>query len=126
MNLMNKKAVQLSVQTMIIVALGLIVLVVLIFVFRGQISKGAQQYFDIGKSAAKEAATDKCVSGLFVERECADSCSRLTQEGKYYWTSVGIRGCEKGEICCERGELKPESQWPKKEEKKKDEKIAAK
>jgi len=115
---MNKKAVQLSVQTMIIVALGLIVLVVLIFVFRGQISKGAQQYFDIGKSAAEEADPNKCESGLFVERECADSCAGLTQNSKYYWKSVGIRGCEKGKICCERGELKPESQWPKKEEKK--------
>ncbi|MBD3303944.1 hypothetical protein GF343_02275 [Candidatus Woesearchaeota archaeon] len=114
---MDKKAVQLSVQTMIIVALGLIVLVVLIFVFRGQISKGAQQYFDIGESASEEADPDKCVSGLFVERDCASSCSKLAQEGKYYWTSVGIRGCKNGEICCERGELKPESQWPKKEEK---------
>jgi hypothetical protein len=113
---MDKKAVELSVQTMIIIALGLIVLVVLIFVFRGQISKGAQQYFDIGKSAAEEADPNKCESGLFVERKCAGSCSAL--DGKYYWTSVGIRGCEGGKICCERGELKPESQWPKTEEKK--------
>ena len=112
---MDKKAVQLSIQTMIIVILGLIVLVVLIFLIRGQISKGAAQYFKIGESAAKEAATDICESGLFVERQCSANCADLTKNSKYYWKSIGIRGCTKGEICCERGELKPESQWPKKE-----------
>ncbi len=114
---MDKKAVQLSIQTMILVILGLIVLVVLIFLIRGQISKGASQYFDIGESAAKEASIKECSSGLFVERKCAPSCTGLTQNSKYYWKSVGIRNC-KEEICCERGELKPESQWPKKEDKK--------
>ncbi|MBW3001716.1 hypothetical protein KY338_00980 [Candidatus Woesearchaeota archaeon] len=118
---MNKKAVELSVQTMIIVALGLIVLVVLIFVIRGQISKGASQYFDIGKSAAEEAATDQCKSGLFVERKCAQNCASL--DSGFYWKAVGIRGCDEskgaGYICCERGEAKVQKADDKKADDKK-------
>lgn len=116
MNFMNKKAVELSVQTMIIVVLGLIVLVVLIFLLRGQISKGASQYFKIGESAAKEASTTECESGLFVERKCApNNCVGL--DSGFNWKAVGIRGCDKkgsGQVCCERGEAKPQKQEPPK------------
>ena len=115
MKFMDKKAVQLSIQTMIIVILGLIVLVVLIFIFRGQISKGASQYFTIGESAAKEASTTECGSGLFVERKCAPNCAALNTG--FYWKAVGIRGCDKkgtGQICCERGEAKLQKTEPPK------------
>ena len=108
---MKKRAVQLSTQTMILIILGLIVLVVLIFLFKGQIGKGAKQYFDIGEQAAGEADVEKCSSGLIIDRQCAKSCSDLEKDSIYFYHAIGKRDCEKtqgaGYICCERGEINP-------------------
>jgi hypothetical protein len=104
---MKKRAVQLSTQTMILIILGLIVLVVLIFIFRGQVSKGAKQYFDIGEQAAGEADIEKCSGGLIVERKCATNCKDLEKDSVYFYYAIGKKNCDEGYVCCERGEVNP-------------------
>lgn len=112
---MNKKGVQLSIQTMILIVLGLIVLVLLIWIIRGQISKGGSQYFNISETAAGEAKMDKCKSGFFTRRQCAGSCGSIVDD--YFWHNIGKLDCKTG-TCCERGDIKPPELRPKTDEKK--------
>ncbi|MBW2973347.1 hypothetical protein KY346_03060 [Candidatus Woesearchaeota archaeon] len=105
---MKKRAVQLSVQTMIIVALGLIVLLVLIFLIRGQIQKGAGQYFDIGTKIGKEAELEKCQGGFFTTKQCATNCIKDPKlDENYYWEDIGPKDCKAPTpVCCQRGDKK--------------------
>lgn len=111
---MKKKGVQLSIQTMILIVLGLIVLVLLIWIIRGQISKGGSQYWNISETAMEEAKSNKCKSGFFTHRQCAASCGSIVDD--YFWHNIGKMGCPSG-ICCERGDLKPPELRPKTESK---------
>jgi len=110
---MNKRAVELTMQTIIIAVLMLIVLVILIMVFRGQIGKAVQRYFAIGNESEQELrSTDKCAT-IFGSRRCLDSCPAPTpitagEETKYVvWAPVPLpAGASKwsdcNATCCER------------------------
>lgn len=110
---MKKKGVELSIQTMILIALGVIVLVLLIWIIRGQISKGASQYWNISETATGEAKADKCKAGFFTHRDCGD-CGTMESSSDYYWHNIGKMDCKTG-TCCERGDLKPKELRPKAE-----------
>ncbi len=64
---MNKKAVELTMQAVIVGVLLLVVLVILIMVFRTEIQKLAGKYSEIGD----QASTDRCASILSGTRKCA-------------------------------------------------------
>ena len=96
---MDKKGVELSIQAVIVLVLGLIVLVILIVVVRSQIMKGTERYTTIGKEAEKEF-TDQC-AGIFRQRTCEAACTTGFKEvlpvPKNGWTD-----CESGESCCKK------------------------
>lgn len=108
---MSKKGIELTMQTIIVAVLMLIVLVVLIMVFRGQIGKSSQRYFAIGNQSEQELqATDKCMT-LFGNRRCLNECPVEEikvpgGESRYVvWTPVpaGAKGWSDCKAtCCER------------------------
>ena len=106
---MKKRAVSLSMNTIVIAGLALLILVILILVFRGQIGKTTQSYLDIGKQASEEAkVTDKCET-LLGNRVCVQSnCPPSQVVGKqtvsYYKLAEPQKGWSdcKGKVCCEK------------------------
>lgn len=53
MKLMNKKAAELTMNAIIIAALALIILVVLVFIFKGQMTNTSNQYSDASKQTSE-------------------------------------------------------------------------
>lgn len=86
--------------TIVIAALALLILVILILVFRSQIGKTSQSYIDIGEQASKEAGgANKCQS-LLSSNACypGPNCPSkyvLIPEPAKKWSD-----CGKGEVCC--------------------------
>ena len=93
---MDKKGVELSIQAIIVLVLGLIVLVILIIVIRGQIGKGTLKYTNITAEAEKEFKGDRC-TGFLLPRICADSCPK----GYEIDLGTGFKDC-KLKHCCEK------------------------
>jgi len=93
---MKKKGVELGIQTVVVAALGLIVLVILIIVIRQQIGAGAQRYTDISKEAEKQII-DRC-EGFLSARTCEASCGDKTTVPA---PSKGWQDCTQGQVCCE-------------------------
>jgi len=105
---MNKKAIELAMQTIVVAAIALVVLAVVIIVFGTQISKTAQRYLGISEQAAGEAnVTNKCAS-LFGSRTCVAECKQQPVPGNesrfiYYATVPGTwSDCKSPNVCCER------------------------
>ena len=72
-----KKKGMLSLQMVVVAALALIVLVVLAFVFRDNITRTAKSFFKIGEDAEAAARGTKCVTFLTAgTHKCAPSCEK--------------------------------------------------
>ncbi|MDO8660538.1 MAG: hypothetical protein Q7K43_01490 [Candidatus Woesearchaeota archaeon] len=109
---MNKRAASLTVETIIVAALGLIALVLLGLLFKSQITKTSQTLFGIGEDAQNEArGTNKCESFLSA-RKCLNVCesSPTTSDGRSINWREAIPppgenwNCVQGKFCCERME----------------------
>ena len=68
---MNNKGFELGIQTIVVAILALLVLVVLGYVFTGQIGKGTKQY----ETFREGIAVDKCEQ-LFGTRLCRENCEQ--------------------------------------------------
>ena len=66
---MNKRGI--AMQTLVIAILSLIVLIILIFVFKGQIGSLMGQYTSVANRSETTAAGDMC-GGLFTSTKCVD------------------------------------------------------
>jgi len=108
----KKRAVEMSMQAIIVAVIALVVLVVVIVIFKAQIGKASQRLFGIGEQAASEAnTTNKCES-LFGNRKCLSSCAAVPINGTnpsrsiYYaqlpgdWVDCKLKSL----VCCERVE----------------------
>jgi len=108
---MNKRAASLTVETIIVAALGLIALVLLGLLFKSQITKTSQTLFGIGEDAQNEArGTNKCESFLSA-RKCLNACeTQLASDGRSIIWRDAIPppgenwNCAQGKLCCERVE----------------------
>ena len=99
-----KRGQGLSIQTIVIAALALVVLVILIFVIRGQIQKGTQKYINISSEAELQSrAKDRCQT-MFSGRECfKDKCpDKGYIEMPGTWPDCTEMGRSK---CCERASI---------------------
>ncbi len=103
---MDKKAIEMTMQTIVVAAIALIVLFTVVIIFRAQISKTTQQFFGIGQQATSELNATSCAGGFFSTKKCAVDCLTDIKDG-YYWHSVGALDCKGGQVCCERGDPKP-------------------
>lgn len=106
----KKRAIEMSMQAIIVAVIALVVLVVVIVIFKGQIGKASQRLFGIGEQAASEAnVTNKCES-LFSNRKCLASCDAEPIRGTspqrfvYYAKLPGQWVDCKNLLCCERVE----------------------
>ena len=94
---MDKKGGEMSIQAIIMIVLGLVVLVILIIVFRGQIGKGTLKYQNLSEEAFQEAKGKVC-EGFLLGRECMPtSCSTGYRKA----LGKGWTDCNQGEVCCE-------------------------
>jgi len=97
-----RKKGNLSIQVVIVAILGFIVLVVLMFVFKDQITKAAGAYFDIGSDATDGAQGKRCVTIVSAaNHKCVD---KACEEG---WQEIHASGeewkdCDKDKKCCEK------------------------
>ncbi|MBW2979883.1 hypothetical protein KY360_00520 [Candidatus Woesearchaeota archaeon] len=95
--LMKKKGM-LSLQMVVVAVLALIVLVVLSFVFRDNITRTAKEFFRIGEDAGEAARGTKCVTFLTAgTRKCVDPCPEDWRE--VYPVGEKWTDCDKK--CCE-------------------------
>src|SRR3989344_2939210 len=63
---MNKRGSEVAINPLITIALGVIVLIILIVIFRDQITKGGKSYTDI----ASQASTDENACSFIKSRTC--------------------------------------------------------
>ncbi|MBS3135417.1 hypothetical protein J4401_00475 [Candidatus Woesearchaeota archaeon] len=93
----------LSINMIIMIVLGLIVLIILIAVFKEQITKGAEAFLGIGKDAKDGAEGKKCMT-FAATRKCVSSgnppkCDEGWRE--YPPGQDKFTDCTRG-ICCEK------------------------
>jgi len=94
---MNKKGIELSINSIVIIILALLVLVVLFFVIQKGISDGTNKYFNFSESAEKEITSDKTCAKMFSGRVCLPGCDSKTMvDWGTDWTDC------KGAHCCEK------------------------
>lgn len=90
----------LSIQTIVLAALALFVLVLLILLVRTQLQKGSQKYLNISGEAEKEARAKNICETMFAlrSRVCANTCPQNYVALPGQWED-----CKppKGTTCCE-------------------------
>jgi hypothetical protein len=86
-------------------ALAIIVLLILFFVFKEQITQHSRSLFDIGDDVTKQAKGEKCQS-FFLGQYCSnnDACKDADE------IVPGNFDCEKGNACCRK--VKSETKEP--------------
>lgn len=91
----NKKGAEFAIGTIVMMVLGLVVLVILILVFRQQITKSSQGYTDLGQQALSGENCKTQTQSCMTLNECGDKKGRQI-------TSVfgGWKDCKEGQICC--------------------------
>lgn len=97
-----KRGQGLSINTIVLAALALVVLVLLIFLVRNQLQKGSQKYTGIESEAEKQAKADYCES-LFAlhPRKCsAKNCADVANSQPLQGSWADCKG-EKGTTCCQ-------------------------
>ena len=97
-NMKHKKAMGLSINTIIIAALGLIVLVIIAFIFRTQVGEYVRGYGETADKAIKSADENNC------ERLFADvtrKCSANSLESETDWTEIPGKKCPTNQKCYE-------------------------
>jgi len=93
-----KKGQGLPINTIIIAALGMLVLIILAFVIRNQIAQGTKKYTEIGKEA--EIKVDKCGS-VILNRACSIGCDPAKTREVYSPAGAWDDCKDKGGHCCE-------------------------
>jgi len=91
---MHKRGQGFSINTIVMIVVGLVAVVIVILLFRQQITTGSGQYEQISQGTGLEA--DRCFN-LIEGRSCAENCP----EG---YESVGgsWKDCDRGEQCCKK------------------------
>lgn len=98
---LKKRGEGMTMNTLVIAILSLIVLVIMIFVFKGQIGKTSSSYTTIAEESEKSAKKDSCGGFLDFDRKCADDCSKIEPKGT--WTSTSEGTCpDNSQFCCEK------------------------
>lgn len=93
---MNKKGVELTVNTIIIVALGLLVLFIMFFVLQKNLIGGSEKYLNFSEETERELRAKNICEKIFSGRVCMDDCTN-----KYELVPGKFTDCEdKGEVCC--------------------------
>ena len=87
---MNKKAMELSIQTIVVAIIALIVLGVVVFIFYDQIKEVAK-----GFTRARKGA-ELCQTGFLGEQKC------VSEECPPGWKSAPGRCEQEGYVCCEK------------------------
>jgi len=111
---MNKKRAGLSINMIIVAALGLIVLVIVAFIFRTQVIDYASKYTQTADSAVKSAEGKTCAT-LFSTRKC--SANKPTP-GEWTPVSGEWTDCGKDKKCWEEVEKETKPAEPEAEAKK--------
>ncbi len=92
-----KKGVELSLQTIVVAALSVIVLIVVILVFGGQVRKAIWGYNDVSNASIQESQGKRCASIFIPDRKCVQTgCPDGYAEVDGEW-----KDCQNG-LCCER------------------------
>lgn len=93
---MNKRGQGFSITTIIMVVLGLLALVIVIILFRQQVTKGASQYEQIGQGTGLEA--DRCFN-LIEGRSCVEgrNCPEGMEPVSGRWKDCEGTCCKKTE-----------------------------
>ncbi len=110
MKLKKNKKGDLSIQTIVIAALSLVILIILIMVFRTQISNAVKGYFNIGAQAQDMVGDEDNCASLFDDRFCAKECTAEAGEYEVYIVPGKFADCEKKGAdynCCERSKSQP-------------------
>jgi len=95
---MKKKGVQLGLQAVIIATLGLVVLIILIMIIRGQLTKGTARYTNISLEAEKEFRAGNRCAVILSGRFCSDACTAPSYK-QVPGTYEDCKGSKKN--CCE-------------------------
>lgn len=96
---MDKKGVELSINTMIIVILGLVVLVVLFYAIQRGITGGTNKYFNFSQEAENQLKAENTCAKMFSGRMCYQSACPAS----YVEISGDWEDCKKNSrICCEK------------------------
>lgn len=99
---MNKKGIELSLNTIVIIILALLVLVALIFVLQRGIIGGTQKYFNFSEQAEKEIRSGDTCAKMFSGRMCYKSpCPDTYVQIDGDWADCKKPGST-GTICCEK------------------------
>jgi hypothetical protein len=94
---MNKKGVELTVNTIIIVALGLLVLFIMFFILQKNLIQGSDKYLNFSEETERELKAKNICEKLFSGRVCMEDCT-----GKYTEVPGTWDDCAKDDkICCE-------------------------
>lgn len=99
---MNKRGIELSVNTMVIIILALIVLVSLVFVLQKGIIGGTNKYFNFSEQAEKDIRSETTCEKMFSGKMCYKSpCPESYVEIAGDWADCKKPGSA-GPICCEK------------------------
>lgn len=71
---MDKKGIELSINTIIVIILALFVLVVLFFVLQRGIIGGSNKYFNFSDTVEKDIQSSRTCAKLFSGRMCLAAC----------------------------------------------------
>jgi hypothetical protein len=72
---MNKKGVELTINTVVVVILALLVLVILFFVLKTFIFKGTAGYINLTLEAEKDIKAKNICEKMFYSRRCMSACT---------------------------------------------------
>jgi hypothetical protein len=72
---MNKKGVELTVNTVIIVALGLLVLFIMFFVLQKNLIGGSEKYLNFSLETERELRAGDICQKIFSDRVCMKTCT---------------------------------------------------
>lgn len=101
---MNKRGSEIAINPLIVIALGVIVLVILIVIFRDQINKGGDSYTDLSNQATLDDTVCSFVKGRSCQvAPCTPPNEQITQASSNCpkkKTVANGKTTETPQICC--------------------------
>jgi hypothetical protein len=97
---MNKRGSETAINPLITIALGVVVLIILIVIFRDQITKGSTSYTDISKQATLDATSCSFVRGLSCKSDCDTSTEKEITEAKPSCLKINADKTQVQLLCC--------------------------
>ena len=96
-----KKGQGMSIQTVVMIILGLVVLAIIVLVVRQQVTGGAKRYTNI--SLESEIKIDKC-SAFFLNRACSDNPCDTSKGFEEVYSPTGTwTDCPNKQCCIKAG-----------------------